>query len=161
MTLELIRQLEGVADLGVELDGRIPRNCERLAISRERVVGNRVVEEMVDLRGCHFVDLCLLAIGGALYYRLPGSKVVVKVMEGSCSADVVEELMVGSGAPRFSISTPWGDFRPWPPDAGLQFLAGERIHQTSLHATPGDPRRHLFTAPTLFIRPIDDNNVRT
>lgn len=31
------------------------------------MIGNWVVEEMVNLRSCHFDDIC--AIGGALYYR--------------------------------------------------------------------------------------------
>lgn len=53
MTLELILELEGIADSAVKLDLGIAGNGQGLAISRERVVGDGVVEEMVDLGSSH------------------------------------------------------------------------------------------------------------
>jgi hypothetical protein len=53
MAFELVYELVRAADLGVELDRRVPGNGERLSVGREGMVGDGVVEEVVDLGGCH------------------------------------------------------------------------------------------------------------
>jgi hypothetical protein len=77
VTLELILQFEGISDPGVELYRRVAGNCERLAIGRERVVGNWIVEKMMNLGRRHLDNLSLLAIGVALYYRFPALVVIL------------------------------------------------------------------------------------
>lgn len=54
MALELILQLKGISNSVVKLDGRVPRNGEGLAVGRERVVGDRAVEKVVDFGSSHF-----------------------------------------------------------------------------------------------------------
>lgn len=53
MSLELVLELEGIADSAVELDLGVAGNSQGLAIGREGVVGDGVVEEMVDLGSSH------------------------------------------------------------------------------------------------------------
>lgn len=53
MSLELITQLKGVSSLSVELDGGVAGNSERAAVGRERVVGNWVMEKMMNLGRRH------------------------------------------------------------------------------------------------------------
>ncbi len=65
VALELVLELEGIADLAVELNCRVSGDSKRLAVGRERVVRNGVVEEMVNFGSGH-VERC--AIGVALYY---------------------------------------------------------------------------------------------
>ena len=54
VALQLVLELEGIADLAIQLDGRIPGNRNGLAISGEGMVGDGVVEEMVDFGSSHF-----------------------------------------------------------------------------------------------------------
>ena len=50
---QLVLELEGIAHLPVELDGRVPSYGKGLVVRRERVVGNGVVEQVVDFGGSH------------------------------------------------------------------------------------------------------------
>jgi hypothetical protein len=58
MSLQFVDQLERVADLAVELDRSVPRDCERLAVGRERMVRNRVVKKVMDFRSSHLESEC-------------------------------------------------------------------------------------------------------
>ena len=53
MAFEFIFQGELVARFAVKLDVVVASNCECLPVCRERVIGNRVVEQMMDLWGGH------------------------------------------------------------------------------------------------------------
>jgi hypothetical protein len=68
MSLELILKCEVASGPSVELDVDISRNCKCLPVGGEGMVGDRVVEEVVNFRTghCEFMEY---AIGGALYYR--------------------------------------------------------------------------------------------
>lgn len=68
MSLELILKSEVASRPSVELDVDIPRNCKCLPVGGERVVGDWVVEEVVNFRASH-CEFMVYAIGGALYYR--------------------------------------------------------------------------------------------
>lgn len=48
MTLQLVLELERIASPAVELDGIVTGNSESLLIGREGVVGDWVVEEVVN-----------------------------------------------------------------------------------------------------------------
>jgi hypothetical protein len=79
MSLELILKCEVASGPSVELDVDISRNCKCLPVGGEGMVGDWVVEEVVNFRTghCEFMEY---AIGGALYYRCTdaGSKFVVE-----------------------------------------------------------------------------------
>ena len=79
MPLELILKSEVVSRPSVELDVDIPRNRKCLPVGGEGVVGDWVVEEVVNFRTGH-CEFMVYAIGGALYYRCTGaeSKFVVE-----------------------------------------------------------------------------------
>lgn len=53
VSLQLILKLEGVSGPAIELNGRIASDGERLAVGRERVVGDGGVEKVVDLGSGH------------------------------------------------------------------------------------------------------------
>ncbi len=53
VALQLILQLERIADFTIQLEGRVLGHSERLAIGGEGVVGNGAVEEMVNFWGSH------------------------------------------------------------------------------------------------------------
>lgn len=67
MALELIQQLEAVARPTIQLNAGVSCDSQCLPVCRKRVVGNRVVEEMIHLWRGHFG--VRIVIGGALYYR--------------------------------------------------------------------------------------------
>lgn len=54
VALELILELEGVANLAVEIDGRIAGNGQSLVVSGEGVIRDWTVEKVVNFRGDHF-----------------------------------------------------------------------------------------------------------
>ncbi len=68
--LELILQLKGIAHLAIELNARVASDSEGGLVSREGVIGNGAMEQMVNFGTCHLVCRGVWeAIGGALYYR--------------------------------------------------------------------------------------------
>lgn len=67
MALQLLLELESISDPAVQLDIVLSRNGQGLAVLRERMVRNGVVEEVVDFGRSHCCDA--LAIGVALNYR--------------------------------------------------------------------------------------------
>ncbi len=75
VALELVLELEGGAGAAIELDGGVAGDGEGLVVGRERVVRDRVVEQVVHLGRRHLVGLggeeevCVYAIGVALDYR--------------------------------------------------------------------------------------------
>lgn len=70
MPLQLVLQPEGIASLAIQLDGRISGDGQGRAVDGEGVVGDGVVEEVVDL-GCSHLDVGSsdYVIGVALYYH--------------------------------------------------------------------------------------------
>src|SRR4051812_1134134 len=79
MSFELILKREVASRPSVELDVDISSNCKCLPVGGERVVGDWVVEEVMNFRSGH-CDFIVYAIGGALYYRCTDaeSKLVVE-----------------------------------------------------------------------------------
>jgi hypothetical protein len=67
MALELVMKYELATRFLVQLNVVVARNCQRLPIGGEGMVGNWMVEQQVNLRSCHGSKGC--TIGGALYYR--------------------------------------------------------------------------------------------
>jgi len=67
MSSEFIFQLELSTCLAIEVDIVLAGYSQSLTVSGERMVRDRVVEEVVDFRS-HSVHALLCAIGGALYY---------------------------------------------------------------------------------------------
>ena len=67
MSSEFVFQLELSTCLAVEVDVVLAGYSQRLTVSGERMVRDRVVEEVVNFRS-HSVYVLLCAIGGALYY---------------------------------------------------------------------------------------------
>lgn len=53
MALQLILELEGISDFAVELDGRVSCHGEDAVVGREGVVGDWVVEQVVNLGSSH------------------------------------------------------------------------------------------------------------
>lgn len=53
MALELVLELEGVSDAAIELDGGVASHGEDAVVCREGVVGDGVVEKVVDLGSSH------------------------------------------------------------------------------------------------------------
>lgn len=53
MTFQLVFELEGIADLAVQLDSRVSCDGQRRSVGRKGVVGNGVVEEVVHFRSSH------------------------------------------------------------------------------------------------------------
>jgi hypothetical protein len=68
MSLELILKSKVASRPSVELDVDIPRNRKCLPVGGEGVVGDGVVEEVMNFRAGH-CEFMVYAIGGALYYR--------------------------------------------------------------------------------------------
>jgi hypothetical protein len=68
MSFKLILKSEVASRPSVELDVDIPRNRKCLLIGGEGVVGDWVMEEVVNFRAGH-CEFMVYAIGGALYYR--------------------------------------------------------------------------------------------
>ena len=66
VAFQLIFEGEAIARVAVQFDIIVSCYSERLTVGREGVVGNGVVEEMVDFGSGHDEE----AIGVALYYRL-------------------------------------------------------------------------------------------
>lgn len=54
MALELVLELKGISDLAVELDARVSCHGEDAVVGREGVVGDWVVEQVVNLGSSHF-----------------------------------------------------------------------------------------------------------
>jgi hypothetical protein len=79
MSLEFILKCEVASRPSVELDVSISCNRKCLPVGGEGVVGDWVMEEMVNFRTGH-CEFMVYAIGGALYYRCTGaeSKFVVE-----------------------------------------------------------------------------------
>ena len=78
VALELVLQLEGIANLAIELDGGVSGNGQRLMVRREGMVSDGAVEKMVNFGSGHCEDevglrdrsssllpLCQVAIGDA------------------------------------------------------------------------------------------------
>jgi hypothetical protein len=57
MSLQLILQLESTACASIKLNVGISCHSQCLLVSREGMVGDGVVEEMVDLWGCHIEEV--------------------------------------------------------------------------------------------------------
>lgn len=53
VAFQLILQLEGISDFTVQFDGRVLGHSQCLAISREGVVSDWAVEEVVNFGGSH------------------------------------------------------------------------------------------------------------
>lgn len=59
VTLQHICQLESISSLAVQLNGRVAGNSQSCVVGRERVVGNGVVEQVVNFGSSHFCgDWC-------------------------------------------------------------------------------------------------------
>lgn len=54
VALQNVCQLESISSLAVQLDGRVPGNSQSCVVGRERVVGNGVVEQVVNFGSSHF-----------------------------------------------------------------------------------------------------------
>lgn len=67
MTLQLIFELESIARASIKLDPDVSCNCQRLFVGGEGVIGDRIMEELVNLGSGHCE--CIELIGGALYYQ--------------------------------------------------------------------------------------------
>lgn len=68
MALQLILELETIPTSTIELNTGVSCNCESLSVRREGVIGNGMVEKVVNFWSCH--DVCRWLIGGALYYQV-------------------------------------------------------------------------------------------
>lgn len=104
MSSEFIFQLELSTCLPVEVDVVLAGYSQRLTVSGERMVRDRVVEEVVDFRS-HSVYVLLCAIGGALYYCVGLVTELVRLDGGVASLVVVSEnARTGSWQKTNSIS---------------------------------------------------------
>lgn len=68
VALQLILELKSVSHSAVQLDIRVSGHSQSAMVSRERVVCNGVMEQVVNL-GIRHTDELSFAIGVALYYR--------------------------------------------------------------------------------------------
>lgn len=70
MPLQLVLQPEGISSLAVQFDGRVSCDGQGRPVGGEGVVGDGVVEEVVDLWRSHLdVGSSDYVIGVALYYH--------------------------------------------------------------------------------------------
>lgn len=53
VALQFILELEGIANSAVQVNRGVARNGQCLAIRRERVIRDRVVEQVMDFWSCH------------------------------------------------------------------------------------------------------------
>ena len=58
MTLQFVLELEFIACSSIELNASVSSDSQRLSVSREGVVGDGVVEEVVDFWARHFEEYC-------------------------------------------------------------------------------------------------------
>lgn len=56
MTLQLVLELKATTSAAIELDTGVSCDSQSLAVGRERVVGDWVVEKLVNLWGRHVDD---------------------------------------------------------------------------------------------------------
>jgi hypothetical protein len=82
--LQLILELESTASTSIKFNARVSCNGQCLPVGREGVVGDRVVEEMVDFRSCHILGFWL--IGGALDYQYSLEN-LLETVEGSAGVE--------------------------------------------------------------------------
>ncbi len=68
VAFKLILELEAIAGSSIKLNTSVSCYSQCLPIGRERMVSDRVVEEMVNFWSCHGEGF-VVAIGGALYYQ--------------------------------------------------------------------------------------------